>query len=141
MATDADARSLGFALPDGDDLISGGDDAISQNARAAADIHAALTPRMFYRGPLPMNTNVDDAHTLEWAGMWTVSNATFAESIQGLPDEVPSNRRLGQFLILPIGSSVTSQFYFPYGYNNVTELWFRTTAWAGSPSRPHEFND
>ena len=100
----------------------------------------SLMPRVFYRGPLPMNTNVDDAHTLPWAGMWTISNATFAESITGLPEQVPSNRRLGQFLIMPIGSGVASQFYFPYGFGNVTELWYRNTEWAGSPANPHRWN-
>ena len=100
----------------------------------------SLMPRVFYRGPLPMDTNVDDAHTLPWAGMWTISNATFAESITGLPEKVPSNRRLGQFLIMPIGSGVASQFYFPYGFGNVTELWYRNTEWAGSPANPHRWN-
>ena len=100
----------------------------------------ALMPRVFYRGPLPMNTNVDDAHTLPWAGMWTISNATFAESITGLPEQVPSNRRLGQFLIMPIGSGVASQFYFPYGFGGATELWYRNTEWAGSQETPHSWN-
>ena len=37
MATDAEAEGLGFALPDGQDFISAGDNAIVQNALAAAD--------------------------------------------------------------------------------------------------------
>lgn len=42
-ATDADARANGFATPAGTELISGGDDAIRQNARAAVDLHALAT--------------------------------------------------------------------------------------------------
>lgn len=37
-ATDADARAAGFSTPVGTNLISGGDDAIRQNARVALDL-------------------------------------------------------------------------------------------------------
>lgn len=43
MATDADARAAGFSTPAGTELISGGDDAIRQNARAAVDLHTLAT--------------------------------------------------------------------------------------------------
>lgn len=39
MATDARARELGFSTPSSTDLIREGDNAISQNARAAVDLH------------------------------------------------------------------------------------------------------
>lgn len=99
-----------------------------------------LMPRVFYRGPLPFDTNVDDLHTLEWAGMWLISNATQAATITGLPAEVPSNRRLGQIVVMPIGSGVASQTYTPYGYHGNTEFWFRNTEWGGSSETPHTFN-
>ncbi|MDE9365482.1 SGNH/GDSL hydrolase family protein [Luteipulveratus sp. YIM 133132] len=45
MSTDAQAQALGFATPTGSSAIGGGDDAISQNARAATDHIRLLASR------------------------------------------------------------------------------------------------
>lgn len=61
MATDADARALGLATPESSDLISGGDDAIRQNARVTAqeivDRRAAVAAAL-------AEAKVADAHTI-----------------------------------------------------------------------------
>lgn len=53
MATDAEATAAGFALPQGNDMISQGDNAITQNAKVALDL---INDAKWYMGatPLPM---------------------------------------------------------------------------------------
>lgn len=116
MATDAEARAAGFATPAGTDLISGGDNAIRQNARTALDLINAATghdhddryytkaevdARSHYRGVV-----VDTADTLSGSasrGLWSVNST----SITGLPIA-----RLGQIeVIYNPASARTTQIF------------------------------
>lgn len=73
MATDAEVTGAGFRLPEGTDLISGGDDAIRANA------HAAYAGRL-WKGDVAATTNLG----LLEPGMYRVTNSTIANAL-GLP--------------------------------------------------------
>lgn len=77
MATDKEVTAAGYSLPSDTDLMTGGDDAIRANARAAYD-------QRLWRGTLLADTDLD---TLD-SGWYRVTSVLVARSL-GLPGERP----------------------------------------------------
>lgn len=67
MATDAETNAAGFTTPKNSDLISGGDDAISRNARAAVDLANLIK---FDRGTAPNDADLNDYITPGGTSYW-----------------------------------------------------------------------
>lgn len=101
MATNTEAEALGFILPDGQDLISGGDNAISRNARASTDVAFART-RIGATGPA-------DAFNLD-PGSYVVHSLSAAANVANLPEQWPGT------LLVPgvIGQPVRFMIFAPY---------------------------
>lgn len=99
-----DPATLGFILPDDQDWMRDGDDAISENARVTARL---FDTRSFYRGRIP---NGSDVFTLA-DGAWTVSSAGFAGTMTNLPEQWP-----GTFIIIGNTEPIVKAAEFrPYG--------------------------
>lgn len=63
MATDAEAAAAGFALPQGADFISEGDNAITQNAKIALDL---INDAKWYLGATPLPMPADRVDGAPW---------------------------------------------------------------------------
>lgn len=87
--TPQDLRSAGFALPDGMDMISEGDDAIRANAYAAFNLRPI-------KGVLPENTDLAGWRGVGWHRIPSTSQA---RTITGLPVE-----ERGAILGIPLGN-------------------------------------
>lgn len=124
MATLSDAAALGYVLPTNDDLISGGDNAISENARVTTEL---LTAWRFQRGTMPAGTDVDNLFTI---GNHYTGNPANVETLQGtLAVEVPST-----FAVIGAGTIFsTTQLQIPTA-NSDAGFYYRTrrtsTAWT-----------
>lgn len=109
MATDSEVQAAGFRLPQGTDLISGGDDAIRANA------HAAYAGRL-WKGALDETSNLG----LLEPGMYRISNSTIATTL-GLPAARPgvienanvleTGARTQRFQTLGVGNEGTRVFF------------------------------
>ena len=82
MATDSEARAAGFVTPAGSDLVSEGDNAISQNARVALDLY---NQARWWRTTITATTPLDAVTT---PGGYPMQGAATAASV-GIP--VPSS--------------------------------------------------
>lgn len=82
MTTAKDANGMGFATPVGDDEITDGDDAITQNAIAAAD---HIRRERIKRGRW---TDPGDAFTLA-EGIYTIASQAAADRLENLPESFP----------------------------------------------------
>lgn len=85
--TDAEILAMGFALPVGTDLISQGDNVISQNARAAAE---AIKAAAFKKGTIPNGVDVREfmygkANTGQWESPLSITNIA---TLTGLPQRL-----------------------------------------------------
>lgn len=117
MATDAEARAAGFATPAGTELISGGDDAIRQNARTALDLINAAKFIKPYEGG---GGDLDNYTTPGLHGYW-IDTANIP------PAEEPTS---GNVLVLPppAGTGIAlTQIAFPYGMSATQFKRFRGT--------------
>lgn len=118
--TDAELKAAGYALPQGDDMISGGDDAIRQNA-------AAAYKQSWYRGVAPDGTKWDTMHGLDNDGVWDIASHASARTMTGLPDIGYT----GQMQVLAATGGHSTQIYTPQGTGS--RIWIRfTTGGPGS---------
>lgn len=122
MATDAELLAYGFTLPAGNDLISSGDDAISNNARKTWDKIMGETPR---RGVIPNAANVDSYIGHAYFGTWYVTGTT--QAVTGLPDDGAGTLTI--FAGTESGFSHTTQLWSKGGSS--PSLWWRSLKTSG----------
>ena len=103
MATEAEARDLGFSTPAGTDFISEGDNAITQNARVAAEL---FEERSFSRGRI---LSTSDVLTLP-AGAYVISSIQYAQMVENLPEVYPCTVLVNAAK----GQAVRSWLVFPH---------------------------
>lgn len=150
-----DPTALGFILPADQDWISEGDDAITQNARVAAELIVGkadqadvdqMWSRLFFRGSPPANANFDDYYTDAHSGLWSWSLSGSA-TLTGLPPGWEN--RAGSMLVLGAASRIATQMYIPYGFYGGgiltrsikdigTREWTEWAALGGGGSTPSE---
>ncbi|HZJ81959.1 MAG TPA: M14 family zinc carboxypeptidase [Guyparkeria sp.] len=152
MATDQQLRNAGYTLPEDDSLISGGAEAIRDNADAAYEgdqsVRALLAPitevtesgPMYRRGAIPSDQSVNDMWGMSWNGPWTISsNATNV----GLPITASS---AGQLVVESSGNQHSQQArysgglgtYERFGINGSWGAWSRVdTPFARRGSAPN----
>src|SRR5699024_6210190 len=78
-----------------------------------------LAGRVFFRGAIPLNSNLDTWLTDEHSGLWRTT-AGVSPTLSGVPEQ-----HQGQpFQILHMGSAarVTTQVLIPYAYYSTTRL-------------------
>lgn len=132
MATDAEAKAAGFALPTGTDLIKNGDNAITQNAKATVDGLAALKTK---RPNIQPGANLDDYYGDAYIGhhpsLVTSTTATLLNLPQDLIDDprgfVLDVRTVGQGTI----QQIDTYFWPPKRYirNSAPSSGTGWTAW------------
>lgn len=110
--TEAQLRAAGYALPQGNDMISGGDDAIRQNA-------AAAYKQGWYRGIAPDGTDWNTMYGLDNDGVWDIPSHTAARTMTGLPDVGFT----GQMQVLAATGGHSTQIYTPQGSG--ARIWIR----------------
>lgn len=110
MATDEDANRLGFTTPIDTDFISKGDDAISANARAVAEL---FNEYRMNRGKIPLDSDLQDFVTPLHSGLWHVDSTSAAASITSKPADLPDT---AQFELYVMMGATGVQWLFPYGY-------------------------
>lgn len=99
MATDAETIAAGFTLPQGSDMISDGDNAITTNAKATVDL---INSGKWYRG-----TALPDMDYKTMApGVWLVLGGATADPM-GLPAS-----RMGWLTIAPYGTRTMRHIKF-----------------------------
>lgn len=69
---DSEVKAAGFTLPIGTDMITDGDDAISNNARTAYEL---IRTTAYHRGMIPDGTDIDSMRGKAWAGTWDTPGA------------------------------------------------------------------
>lgn len=107
MATNTEAEELGFITPDGQDLISDGDNVIARNARAATDAAFARTRIGHFGVPV-------DAFTLA-PGAYVVHSSTAAGLVANLPEEWPGTLTVSGV----VGQPVRSMVFVPYQKSHI----------------------
>lgn len=110
--TEAQLKAAGYALPQGSDMISGGDDAIRQNA-------AAAYKQGWYRGIAPDGTDWNTMYGLDNDGVWDIPSHTAARTMTGLPDVGYT----GQVQVLAASGGHSTQIYTPQGTG--ARIWIR----------------
>lgn len=116
--TEAELKAAGYALPQGNDMIRGGDDAIRQNA-------AAAYKQAWYRGVAPDGTDWNTTHGLDNDGVWDIASHASARTMAGLPDIGYT----GQMQVLAASGGHSTQIYTPQGTG--ARIWIRFT--TGGP--------
>lgn len=119
MATDNELRAAGFSLPGGGDFISGGDDAISDNARAAAD-YAERFKLDYSANGLSDTTDRSQLGT----GIYAFWNGDYAAAA-GMP-----NNALGTLIVNVYGTGAGMQLWIPRLFG-APELWLSTLLSGG----------
>lgn len=121
MATNSQAQAAGFATPAASDLITDGDDTISQNARATLDLVAATNrTAISERGVLSGTADTLDALTS--TGFWEVLSGTAARDLT-LPGTAG-----GHLIVRKWGSAYASQEYVTSA--GTWQRWKLGTAWS-----------
>lgn len=92
-----DPITWGFNMPQGNYRISGGDDAIRQNAQRTVDLHLALRDRVnavedvteenppYPRGTLDSSQDLDAMTETTWNGYWTLSSSNTNPGLPATP--------------------------------------------------------
>ena len=129
-----DPIAWGFNMPQGNYRISGGDDAIRQNAQRTLDLHVALRDRVSavesvtesgpptVRGSLDPSQNLDEMTETSWNGYWTISAANTNPGLPSTP---------GVAAMLKVENTVqdsTQTLQFRFGGGNFTRTG-AGTAW------------
>lgn len=110
------AKALGWAMPEGFDLIKDGDDAIRQNGVRAWGYVEGFKLTQFRRGTPFAGTNFDLYVLVEHAGYWSWTTSR-APGLLGLPEQYAAEA--GGILVLAGSSNVTTQIYVPRGNNDL----------------------
>lgn len=130
---------LGYAEPAGTDMLTKGDDAITQNARASARAFDTLDAKRYPRGGLVLAADLD---TLRTAGYYTAGTAALVASL--VPALPAAARVAGALEVLPItgshcvqrwstsGALPNQTWQRESGSNGAWTPW-RRLEWAGAP--------
>lgn len=98
------AEQMGMALPEGDDYIKEGDDAITQNARQTAKW---ITDTMYKRGSVRPNMSIrEQFYGAEWAGTWYCASASTCATLTDLPKDLVDNPRGFNITVDTMGDGV-----------------------------------
>lgn len=124
MATDAELTNFGFTLPAGNDLISGGDDAITNNVRKTWDKIMEESPR---RGIIPDGANVGAYIGYQYGGNWYVTGST--QNLLDMPAGSEGSGTLSVITGVEGGFSHTTQIWSRGG--GTPGIWWRTLRTSG----------
>lgn len=130
MATDAEAIAAGFTLPQGSDMISDGDNAITTNAKVALDL---INAAEFARTSLGTAIDLD---TVWSPGLHPIVNS----AVDWVAQHYPENAT-GSLLVQPTTTSSGTQMFIGgqvanpsvwvrYKASNVIGVWEKISGWA-----------
>lgn len=125
------AADYGFATPAGTDLISGGDNAITQNANKTAEALTAIGTQSTIGNDM-LEAGFDDVFTFP-QGQYTIPNQYTANQISGLPEATPGIVNVSK----NYGSPVASIVFYPHGREHHWETQTLNVSGAWVPWRQH----
>lgn len=115
MATDAEARAAGFVTPSGTDLVSLGDDAISQNARVAYELF--LRARWYDPVVPTTKAQLDARTTIDHVGIVPVSKSN--RTTLG----IPAGNSSGAVSTVYVSATAVGQEFLALDGETLTRWW------------------
>lgn len=135
-----DPIAWGFNMPQGNYRISGGDDAIRQNAQRALDLHVALRDRVstvedvteanpiIPRGILDAQQSLDAMTETHWNGLWTLPSANTNPGLPATPGV--AGTLIVENTITDSSQTVLFRFgggnFYRTGYGTSWQAWLQT---------------